>query len=114
MQKTIIVQLTIYILWQKSGTQLYNILVNLIEMLKEGINLITNSHISFPVLSWPHFLNAEEKYQKAVEGLNPDPESHGSWFDIQQVTGATLSAKVTSSKLPWSKILTDRLTHWQE
>jgi len=45
------------------------------------------------VLSWPHFLNAEEKYQKSVEGLNPDPESHGFWFDIQQVTGTTLSAK---------------------
>ena len=46
------------------------------------------------VLSWPHFLHAEEKYQKAVEGLNPDPNSHGFWFDIQQVTGTTLSAKV--------------------
>jgi len=45
------------------------------------------------VLSWPHFLHAEEKYQKAVEGLKPDPSSHGFWFDIQQVTGTTLSAK---------------------
>lgn len=45
------------------------------------------------VLSWPHFLHAEEKYQEAVEGLNPDPSSHGFWFDIQQVTGTTLSAK---------------------
>jgi len=45
------------------------------------------------VLSWPHFLNAAEKYQGAVEGLSPDPNSHGFWFDIQQVTGTTLSAK---------------------
>merc|ERR1719295_2499495 len=62
------------------------------------------------VLSWPHFLHAEEKYQNAVEGLNPDPESHGFWFDIQQVTGTTLSAKArilkamdfgsTSNRLP--------------
>merc|ERR1712105_318552 len=45
------------------------------------------------VLSWPHFLHAEEKYSSAVEGLSPDPEVHGFWFDIQQVTGTTLSAK---------------------
>jgi len=45
------------------------------------------------VLSWPHFLHAEEKYSSAVEGLSPDPETHGFWFDIQQVTGTTLSAK---------------------
>lgn len=45
------------------------------------------------VLSWPHFLNAEEKYSKAVEGLKPDPQKHGFWFDIQDVTGTTLSAK---------------------
>ena len=56
-----------------------------------------SSHLtesSFSVLSWPHFLHAEEKYQKAVQGLKPDPNSHGFWFDIQQVTGTTLSAKV--------------------
>ena len=47
-----------------------------------------------PVLSWPHFLHAEAKYQDAVEGLKPDKNIHGFWFDIQQVTGTTLSAKV--------------------
>jgi len=45
------------------------------------------------VLSWPHFLNAEDKYSRGVEGLAPDPDIHGFWFDIQQVTGTTLSAK---------------------
>ena len=53
-----------------------------------------SDRILFSVLSWPHFLHAEEKYQKAVDGLNPDPNLHGFWFDIQQVTGTTLSAKV--------------------
>ena len=103
MQETTIGQLSIYS-FRKSLEHNFTfiILVNLILM------------VFFPVLSWPHFLNAEEKYQKAVEGLNPDPNSHGFWFDIQQVTGTTLSAKVTSSKLPWSEILTDWLTHWQE
>jgi hypothetical protein len=45
------------------------------------------------VLSWPHFLGAESKYQNAVTGLNPDKEKHGFWFDIQPVTGTTMSAK---------------------
>ena len=45
------------------------------------------------ILSWPHFLNAEEKYSDAIDGLNPDPKKHGFWFDIQEVTGTTLSAK---------------------
>ena len=52
------------------------------------------SHELVPVLSWPHFLHAEAKYQDAVEGLKPDKNIHGFWFDIQQVTGTTLSAKV--------------------
>ena len=55
------------------------------------------SHELVPVLSWPHFLHAEAKYQDAVEGLKPDKNIHGFWFDIQQVTGTTLSAKVRSS-----------------
>ena len=87
MQETTIGQLSIYS-FRKSLEHNFTfiILVNLILM------------VFFSVLSWPHFLNAEEKYQKAVEGLNPNPERHGSWFDIQQVTGTTLSAKVTSSQ----------------
>ena len=60
------------------------------------------------VLSWPHFLGAEHKFKDAVEGLNPVKviiiflklffksllqSKHGFWFDIQDVTGTTLSAK---------------------
>ena len=60
--------------------------------------------ILFSVLSWPHFLHAEEKYQEAVEGLNPDPNSHGFWFDIQQVTGTTLQAKVIYFSSPFSSM----------
>ena len=63
------------------------------------------------VLSWPHFLGADQKYRDAVEGLNPEKvqkkilenislnifpslqSKHGFWFDIQDVTGTTLSAK---------------------
>ena len=28
-----------------------------------------------------------------MEGLKPDHQKHGFWFDIQDVTGTTLSAK---------------------
>ena len=45
------------------------------------------------VLSWPHFLNGEQRFLDAVGGLRPDREKHGFWFDIQQTTGTTLAAK---------------------
>ena len=35
------------------------------------------------VLSWPHFLGAEERFTGAVTGLNPEHGKHGFWFDIQ-------------------------------
>jgi len=60
----------------------------------DGVFDVTVCQFDTPiVLSWPHFLNAEEKYSKAIDGLKPDPEKHGFWFDIQDVTGTTLSAK---------------------
>ena len=55
--------------------------------------LSSSLHPVPPVLSWPHFLHAEAKYSGGVQGLTPDPDKHGFWFDIQQVTGTTLSAK---------------------
>jgi len=60
----------------------------------DGVFDVTVCQFDTPiVLSWPHFLKAEDKYSNAVEGLSPDPEKHGFWFDIQDVTGTTLSAK---------------------
>ena len=38
------------------------------------------------VLSWPHFLHANSSFLKAVDGLNPDQDKHGFYFDIQQVS----------------------------
>ena len=45
------------------------------------------------VLSWPHFLGANESFLNAVKGLKPFEEKHGFWFDVQPTTGTTLSAK---------------------
>lgn len=36
-------------------------------------------------MSHPHFLNADEQYQKGVVGLNPDPEKHLIHVDLETV-----------------------------
>lgn len=60
----------------------------------DGIFDVTICQYNAPiVLSWPHFLHADRKYLDAVEGMRPDPNEHGFWFDIQPVTGTTLSAR---------------------
>jgi len=60
----------------------------------DGIFDVTVCQFNAPIiLSWPHFLGAEERFSEGVTGLDPDKEKHGFWFDIQDVTGTTLSAK---------------------
>jgi len=60
----------------------------------DGVFDVTVCQFDTPiVLSWPHFLNADPKYQAAIQGLSPNVSKHGFWFDIQPVTGTTLSAK---------------------
>jgi scavenger receptor class B protein 1 len=66
----------------------------LCSMLGDGMFGISKCQFDAPiVLSWPHFLNAEEKFINSVEGLRPNKDRHGFWFDIQGTTGTTLSAK---------------------
>jgi len=60
----------------------------------DGVFDVTRCQFNTPIiLSWPHFLGAEEKYKNGVIGLNPDKNKHSFWFDIQEVTGTTLSAQ---------------------
>jgi len=64
------------------------------RLMGDGVFDVTICQFDAPiVLSWPHFLGAESKFSDAVTGLSPDKEKHGFWFDIQDVTGTTLSAK---------------------
>lgn len=66
----------------------------LCDMLGDGFFGVSRCQFDAPiVLSWPHFLKAEQRFHDSVEGLRPDKERHGFWFDIQPVTGTTLSAK---------------------
>lgn len=60
----------------------------------DGVFDVTICQFNAPiVLSWPHFLHAESKFSDNVQGMSPDKEKHGFWFDIQPTTGTTLSAK---------------------
>jgi len=67
----------------------------LCDMIGDGMFAVPKCQFDAPiVLSWPHFLHANETFQKSVTGMEPaDPEKHGFWFDVQPITGTTLSAK---------------------
>lgn len=42
------------------------------------------------VASMPHFLNADERYGLMVDGLNPIPEKHNIFIDLEPYTGVPL------------------------
>ncbi|XP_023340658.1 platelet glycoprotein 4 [Eurytemora carolleeae] len=64
------------------------------SVLGDGVFDVTTCQFNAPiVLSWPHFLHAEDKFRDEVQGLRPNVKEHGFWFDIQPTTGTTLSAK---------------------
>jgi len=77
----------------------------------DGVFDVTVCQFGAPIiLSWPHFLGADQKYRDAVEGLNPEKSKHGFWFDIQDVTGTTLSAKARfqiNMKVPNLEVFSD-------
>lgn len=45
------------------------------------------------VLSWPHFLHANTSFIEAVDGMKPEQDKHEFFFDVQPITGTTLSAR---------------------
>lgn len=42
------------------------------------------------VATMPHFLGADEKYDKMVNGLNPNPEKHSIFMDVEPYTGTPI------------------------
>ncbi|XP_055926724.1 lysosome membrane protein 2-like [Argiope bruennichi] len=44
------------------------------------------------VISMPHFLEGDESLQTAVEGINPSPEKHKTFVDVEPITGFVLNA----------------------
>nr|XP_040570239.1 lysosome membrane protein 2-like isoform X2 [Lepeophtheirus salmonis] len=66
----------------------------LCDMIGDGMFAVSACQFDAPIiLSWPHFLGANSSYQSSVEGLSPQLDSHGFWFDIQPTTGTTMSAR---------------------
>ncbi|KAI4888819.1 hypothetical protein NFI96_023926 [Prochilodus magdalenae] len=53
--------------------------------------LDVKSCTGFPVfISLPHFLHGSPEMLDTVNGLNPDPEEHSTYLDVEPITGFTL------------------------
>ena len=66
----------------------------LCDMIGDGMFAISSCQFDAPiVLSWPHFLHANQSYLNSLTGLTPDAEKHSFYFDVQPTTGTTLAAK---------------------
>jgi len=44
------------------------------------------------IISLPHFLNARPEKVESIQGLNPDPELHTTYLNIEPMTGVALDA----------------------
>ncbi|XP_077302560.1 sensory neuron membrane protein 2 [Arctopsyche grandis] len=58
--------------------------------LKKGAMELYPCFDSHVVLSYPHFLDADEEYQSGVNGLSPDKDLHRIFLDIEPNTGTPL------------------------
>ncbi|XP_035713414.1 scavenger receptor class B member 1 isoform X2 [Folsomia candida] len=59
-----------------------------------GVFNVSHCQFNSPVfLSWPHFLNADPKLSENIVGLNPKPELHTFYVDIQPKLGLAMQAK---------------------
>ena len=60
-----------------------------------GLQNISPCQYTAPVyLSFPHFYKSDRQLLDAVEGLNPNTETHGTYFKIQSKLGVPLEGKV--------------------
>jgi len=67
----------------------------LCEITGNGMFAVSKCQFQAPiVLSWAHFLHADKSIRDKITGMTePELEKHGFWFDIQPITGTTMSAK---------------------
>lgn len=55
--------------------------------LQRGLQDVTDCYYGFPIaLSYPHFMDADEKLLKDVTGCKPNSSLHESFFMIQSVS----------------------------
>ncbi|XP_049824965.1 scavenger receptor class B member 1 isoform X2 [Aethina tumida] len=65
------------------------------KCLPPGLLDVNGCYYGFPIaLSYPHFLDGDKTLSKDVEGLNPDPEKHRSYFVVQPDSGLPLDVAV--------------------
>jgi len=62
-----------------------------------GLFNMSSCQFGSPIMfSWPHFFQADPALLKTVIGLNPDPEKHQTFIDVQPNFGSTLRASIKS------------------
>ncbi len=44
-------------------------------------------------LSKPHFLDADSSVRNAIIGMNPDPDKHETYIDVEPITGITMNVR---------------------
>lgn len=64
------------------------------ECLPRGLIDVTDCYYGFPIaLSYPHFMDADEKVRNMTEGMYPDIKKHESYFMINRVSFIKLLRK---------------------
>lgn len=53
---------------------------------------------SFTVLTYPHFLFADEEYANGVVGVTPDLESHRIFLDLEPVSFTFVSVSILGTR----------------
>uniref|UniRef100_A0A0A9YDQ1 Scavenger receptor class B member 1 n=1 Tax=Lygus hesperus TaxID=30085 RepID=A0A0A9YDQ1_LYGHE len=60
-----------------------------------GLLDVNRCYYGFPIaLSYPHFMDVDERAFEKVEGLHPDPKLHSSYFMINEDSGLPLEVSV--------------------
>jgi len=65
------------------------------DCLGTGVQSIRECRDGLPMfISLPHFLNADEKFNKSVIGLNPDSDKHDYIVSLEPMTGTTIKSNI--------------------
>lgn len=66
-------------------------------LLKNGISDVSKCYFNFPLAaSFPHFLYGDQELQDLVAGLRPNESEHGSFVDVEPITGVPLESRARS------------------
>lgn len=78
---------TFFICWFNSFSIFFFCLRKIGECLPAGLLDISECYYGFPIaLSYPHFLDTDEKVASQIEGLTPNRSRHETYFYVQPVS----------------------------